>query len=175
MQQKFKYTVNINSRHHKSTFFLYFIQLNVTVVPKSVNETPVKDRTAPFEHCPEYLSTINFDTLNGFREEDQLPEIPSAEKCAAQEVGAELIGTCVTPSRIKTIQHLLSKPEAERHLCALKLLPHFFSKEELAETNTEGSHDKKCLDSTKLNSLKILVFSKFPVSTSEDGQSLEDY
>ena len=40
--------------------------------------------------------------------------------------------------------------------------------EELAENNTDGSHDKKCLDSVKLNSLKILVFSKFPVSTSKE-------
>ena len=70
--------------------------------------------------------------------------------------------------RIKTIQHVLSKPETERHLCALKLLPHFFSKEELAESNTDGIHDKKCLDSVKLNLLKLLVFSKFPVSKSEE-------
>ena len=127
----------------------------------------MKGGTEPSEPGPEYLSTINFDTLNGLCEEDQLPEMQSAEKCAAQEVCAELIGTCVTPSRIKTVQHLLPKREAERHLCALRLLLHFFSKE-LAESNTEGSHDKKCLNSTKLNSLKILVFSKFPVSTSEE-------
>ena len=74
----------------------------------------------------------------------------------------------LTPTRIKIIQRVLSKPETERHLCALKLLPHFFSKEELAESNTDGSHDKKCLDSVKLNLLKLLVFSKFPVSKSEE-------
>lgn len=138
------------------TFFLFF-QLNATVTPECDDETPVKDDTEPSK-LNQHLTTINYDTLNGLREGQSI----------AQEVGEELIGTCVTPTRIKTIQHTLSKPETERHLCALKLLPHFFSKEELVESNTDGSHDKKCLDSTKLNSLKILVFSKFPVSNSEE-------
>ena len=85
----------------------------------------------------------------------------------AQKVGEELIGTCVTPSKIKCVQLILEK-EKERHLCALKLLPYFFAKEELATSNTDGSHDKQCLNSNKLNSLKVLVFSKFPVSSSEE-------
>lgn len=118
----------------------------------------------------EELVTINYDILNGLREEGQPIETPCAAKqgSASQEVGEELISTCVTPTRIKTIQESLAKPETERHLCALRLLPHFFSKEELAESNTDGSHDKKCLDTNKLNSLKILVFSKFPVTTNEE-------
>jgi len=115
------------------------------------------------------LTTINYHTLNGLHEENQPKEMQSATKqgSASQEVG-ELIGTCVMLTRIKTTQCALSKPETEWHLCALKLLPHFFSKEELAESNTDGSYDEKCLDSTKLNSLKILVFSKFPASTSKE-------
>ena len=87
---------------------------------------------------------------------------------ASQDVGEELISTCVTPTRIKIIRETLSKPETERHLCALKLLPHFFSKEELSESNTDGSLGKKFLDGSKLNSLKLLVFSKFPANTSEE-------
>ena len=43
-----------------------------------------------------------------------------------------------------------------------KLLPYFFSKKELVTSNTVGSHEKKYLDNKKLNSLKVLVFSKFP-------------
>ena len=82
---------------------------------------------------------------------------------AAQKVGEELIGTCVTPSRIKCVHHILE--QGQWHICALRLLPYFFSKEELSTSNTDGSHEKKCLDSHKLNSLKILVFSKFPVSS----------
>lgn len=93
-------------------------------------------------------------------------ELPSAP--ISQEVGDELISTCVTPSRFKAIQETLAKPETHRHLCALNLLRHFFTKKELAESNTDGSHEKKHLDSNKLNSLKILVFSKFPVSTPEE-------
>ena len=138
-------------------FFLY--QLNVC------DATPVEDVTEPSE---ESLTTISYNTLDALREEDESAPQQSAARLASQEVGEELISTCVTPTRIKTIQNALSKPDTERHLCALKLLPHFFSKEELAESNTDGSHDKKCLDATKLNSLKILVFSKFPVSANEE-------
>lgn len=63
---------------------------------------------------------------------------------------------------------VLAQQDAKRHLCALRLLTHFFTKEELADSNTDGSHDKRGLDSGKLNSLKILVFSKFPASNSEE-------
>ena len=114
------------------------------------------------ELSEETLTTINYNTLDALREEVESTPQQSAGRHASQEVGEELISTCVTPTRIKTIQNALSKPDTERHLCALKLLTHFFSKEELAESNTDGSHNKKCLDATKLNSLKILVFSKFP-------------
>ncbi|XP_068728033.1 uncharacterized protein [Montipora capricornis] len=141
------------------------------IIPDSADrESPVKDVAKSAEQT-RYLSTINYDTLSNLREENQPSDVPSAAKrqgSASQDVGKELISTCVTPTRIKTIQETLSKPETDRHLCALKLLPHFFSKEELAESNTDGSHGKKFLDSTKLNSLKLLVFSKFPASTSEE-------
>ena len=76
--------------------------------------------------------------------------------------------TRVTPTRVKTIQRVLAQQDAKRHLCALRLLTHFFTKEELAESNTDGSHDKRGLDSGKLNSLKILLFSNFPASKSEE-------
>ena len=162
-----------NSHHHKtralSTCFLFFYQINATVIPDYDDETPVSNNTEP-SNQNQHLTTINYDTLNRLREESQPTEAQfvTRQGGAAQEVSDELIGTCVTPTRVKNIQHALSKPETARHLCALKLLPHFFRKEELAQSNTDGSHDKKCLDSTKLNSLKILVFSKFPVSNSEE-------
>ena len=118
------------------------------------------------------LTTINTDTLSRLRsEEDQSAETnPDWEGTSAstpQEGGEELIGTCVTPSKIRAVQETLTK-ERERHLCALKLLPSFFSKEELATSNTDGTHEKHCLDSNKLKSLKVLVFSKFPVNTMEE-------
>ncbi|XP_068729043.1 uncharacterized protein [Montipora capricornis] len=141
------------------------------IIPDSADrESPVKDVAKSAEQT-RYLSTINYDTLSNLREENQPSDVPSAAKqqgSASQDVGEELISTCVTPTRIKTIQETLSKPETDWHLCALKLLPHFFSKEELAESNTDGSHGKKFLDGTKLNSLKLLVFIKFPASTSEE-------
>ena len=152
-----------------TTLFLFFYQINARVIPECDIETPLNDNSEP-SNQNQHLTTINYDTLNGLRDESQPTEAQfvSNQGGAAQEVGEELIGTCVTPTRVKIIQHALSKPETERHLCALKLLPHFFRKEELTESNTDGSHDKKCLDGTKLNSLKILVFSKFPVSNSEE-------
>lgn len=52
--------------------------------------------------------------------------------------------------------------EKERHQCALKLLPFFFTSEELSHSNTEGMHNKQRLDITKLQALKVLVFSRFP-------------
>ena len=143
-----------------TTCFLFFYQINATVIPECDFETPLNNNSEP-SNQNQHLTTINYDTLHGLRNESQPTEVQfvSNQGGAAQEVGKELIGTCLKPTRVKIIQHVLSKPETERHLCALKLLPHFFRKEELAESNTDGSHDKKCLDSTKLNSLKILVFS----------------
>lgn len=48
------------------------------------------------------------------------------------------------------------------------LLPFFFSKEELKNSNTDGTHGKQCLDSNKLNSLKVLVFSQFPIESATE-------
>ena len=108
---------------------------------------------------------FDYNTLNVLREESQTTE---TQETAPQEVGEELITTCVTLTRVKTIQRVLAQQDAKRHLCALRLLTQFFSKEELAESNTDDSHDKRGLDSGKLNSLKILVFSKFPASNGEE-------
>ena len=55
--------------------------------------------------------------------------------------------------------------ESERHKCTLKLLPYFFTREELVNSNTDGTHGKDCLDGTKLNALKVLVFTKFPANS----------
>lgn len=112
------------------------------------------------------LSTLNIDELHRLCEEE-LPGETTKAMSTQQDVGVELIGKCVTPSRIKSVQETL-RGERERHLCALKLMPSFFSKEELASSNTDGMYDKKCLDSTKLNSLKLLVFTKFPAITNDE-------
>lgn len=55
--------------------------------------------------------------------------------------------------------------EVLRHQCAVRLLPLFFSKEELSSGNMDGSHNKQCLSGRKLNVLKVLVFNKFPVES----------
>lgn len=74
----------------------------------------------------------------------------------------DVIRSCVTPWKVQSIKQALEK-ETQRHKCTLKLLLYFFTKEELTKSNTDGSHGKEQLDSTKLNSLKVLVFSKFPL------------
>ena len=154
------------------TFFsLSFHKPNATVIPgPEYHEETSKDTTESSQENAQDLSIIDYNTLNGLCGDGHSTEIHSAAKqgSTSKEVGEEIISTCVTPTRIKSIQHVLSKPETERHLCALKLLPHIFSKGELAESNTDGSHEKKCLDNTQLNALKILVFSKFPVSNREE-------
>lgn len=130
------------------------------------------------------LPTIDADTLaslNEGLEVQPLPATPLLEPTTASgeaidppssvqetldiEVGDEIIRSCVTPRKINSVKDVLQK-ECERHKCALKLLPFFFSNEELSSSNTEGTHNKMALDSTRLNSLKVLVFSRFPVDSS---------
>ena len=95
----------------------------------------------------------------------------TAVEPSAQEVGLELIGTCVTPTKVKAVEKTL-REERERHLCALKLLQSIFTIEELASSNTEGNYGKKRLNSAKLNSLKVLIFTKYPVGEGEDKEKI---
>lgn len=60
--------------------------------------------------------------------------------------------------------------EVLRHRCAVRLLPLFFSKEELSSGNTGGSHNKQCLSGRKLNMLNVLVFNKFPVESEAEKE-----
>ena len=94
------------------------------------------------------------------------PQTPPT--CALTEtelvVREGLIQTCVTPRKVQALKQTLDKAE-KIHKCALKLLPFFFSKEELSTCNTDGSYGKGCLDATRLNNLKILLFTKFPNSS----------
>ena len=60
------------------------------------------------------------------------------------------------------------KVEEQRHLCTLKLLQFFSTKQELGASNTDGTHGKQWLDRNKLKCLKALVFAKFSVESSEE-------
>ena len=79
--------------------------------------------------------------------EEPIDTPPSVQETPDIEVGDEVIRSCVTPRKINSVKGILQK-ENERHKCALKLLPFFFSKEELSSSNTEGTHGKMPLDST---------------------------
>lgn len=93
---------------------------------------------------------------------DSAVEIPVAE---------DVIRTCVTPRKVQRVREALQK-EVNRHRCAVNLLPFFFMKEEIMNSNTDGSHGKQCLDSNKLNSLKVLVFSKYPAESATEKDKL---
>lgn len=95
------------------------------------------------------------------------PATPCVTDISEVSIGEEIICSCVTPSKVKEVEAML-KVEKQRHLCTLKLLHFFFSKEELSTSNTEGTHGKQSLDRNKLNSLNALVFAKFPVESSEE-------
>lgn len=54
----------------------------------------------------------------------------------------EVIRSCVTPRKVQSVQEALQKEE-DRHRCAMRLLPYFFSKEELSNSNIDGTHGKQ--------------------------------
>lgn len=113
------------------------------------------------------LSTIDADALCRLQTLQDLgnslsPVVP----CVAPQqsvpdspcpVTDELIRSCVTPRKVSKVREAL-QGEKERHRCAVKLLPHFFTKEELATCNTEGTFEKAPLDRTRLHSLKGKAF-----------------
>ena len=111
------------------------------------------------------------------------PENPSAPTVTIADnnkdraeipVAEDVIRTCVTPRKVPGVQSALHK-ETERHRCAVKLLPYFFTDEELISSNTDGTHGKIALDNNRLNSLKVLVFSKFPVECTAEKEKLWKY
>ena len=64
--------------------------------------------------------------------------LPSSSSQDDTEVGEDVIRSLVTPSKSTGVREVLEK-EKERHRCALKLLPFFFTLEELSNSNTEGT------------------------------------
>ena len=154
--------------------------------------TPIKVNTpvnfAPSDQDVEWpndLSTIDVEAFAGLSASvapsplASLPQLPSAPArltvntsvTVSTPVSEELIRSCVTPRKVESIQGALEK-ECERHRCALKLLPYFFTREELTRSNTDGSHGKERLDATKLNSIKVLIFSKFPSDCPVENEKL---
>ena len=91
-----------------------------------------------FYKSQQTLSTISTDVLNSLIQEVQPAEVrPAPNAAAAMEVrsahptstaadspledGKELIGTFVTPTKIRAVQQALSQ-DKKWHLCALKLI-----------------------------------------------------
>lgn len=101
-----------------------------------------------------------------------IPEPRSVQEPQSSEieVGDKVVRSCVTPRKFLAVKDVLKK-EHERHRCALGLLPYFFTPAELSNSNTDGTHNKQPLDSTRLNSLKVLVFTCFPVEPSAEKEN----
>ena len=137
---------------------------------------PPTDKLPTIDH--EALASLSDDPMEVF---DQLPSTPlapttpetlviqSSDSQDDKEVGEDVIRSLVTPSKSKGVREVLEK-EKERHRCALKLLPFFFTSEELSNSNTEGTHNKQRLDVTKLQALKVLVFSRFPLESTTEKE-----
>ena len=92
-----------------------------------------------------------------------------SHESSEMEVGDEVVSSCVTPRKFMAVKDILKK-EKKPHRCALKLLLYFFTSAELSSSNTDGTHNKLPLDSTRLNSLKVLVFSRFPVESTVEKE-----
>lgn len=152
-------------------YFYSCYQLDSTITDSAF------DSVIPVLEEPPKLTTIDTETLDRLCGEVEptanspVVQPTTAVASPAQEVGLELIGTCVTPTKVKAVQSTL-REESERHLCALKLVHSIFTNEELVSSNADGNYGKKCLDSNKLNSLKVLVFTKYPVDLNEDKEEI---
>ena len=85
----------------------------------------------PIEPSGDDLRTINQDVLSSLCTEQPGADSPVDQAVAScvLDVGEELIGTCVTPTKVRTVQQTLGS-ENEPHLCALKFLQSFFTTEE---------------------------------------------
>ena len=86
-------------------------------------------------------------------------------------VGMELIRNCVTPRKVRGVEEALRR-KTNLYRCTLMLVPILFTKAELANSTTDGSHKKGSLDSGRLNSLKTLIFTQFPVTSNEEKEKI---
>ena len=159
--------------HMGANFWSFFLQFSSTInydateVPDAscvvADALPTIDVEASRQVCDEAARTPEQPPKRSVSSEPQTPLT-----CALTEtelvVREGLIQTWVTPRKVQALKQMLDKA-VEIHKCALKLLPFFFSKEEFASCNTDGSYGKGSLDATRLNNLKILLFTKFPNSS----------
>ena len=158
------------------------------LIPFLIVNCPAANDSLPVADLPKDLSTIDMKAFASLSNEvaacpstPATPATPALQATPATPVTSaalvestvaslplsvpvseDVIRSCVTPRKVLIIQKALEK-ETQRHKCALKLVPYFFTQEELTKSNPDGSHGKERLDSTKLNSLKVIVFSKFPL------------
>lgn len=92
-------------------FSFFFFQLDATARDNGFgDDIPALDETGSPADIDD-LSTIDTEVLNRLCD-DVLPAEavqPSTVATSAHEVGEELIGTCVTPTKVRTVQQTLGK------------------------------------------------------------------
>lgn len=101
------------------------------------------------------LSTIDASSLNDILTQ-QTPVVPNPvvfESSCPVHITDELVRSCVTPRKVEKVREALEE-ETDRQKLAIRLLLQFFTKEELAVGNTDGSCKKIPLDRSRLHSLK---------------------
>ena len=98
------------------------------------------------------------------------PTIQSFHEVTEAQVGDELIGYCITPRNLTVVKNIL---QCEQHKYSLTLLPYIFTRE-MSSSNTEGTHKKLPLDTTKMNSLIVLVFNRFLSRVSREERNAVD-
>ncbi|XP_015774063.1 PREDICTED: uncharacterized protein LOC107352247 [Acropora digitifera] len=127
------------------------------------------------------LTTIDANALDRIRELFPVspvvplsPVVPPSEppqpflvRDSSTPVVEDLVRSCVTPRKVQRVQEALQSEE-DRYKCTIKLLPKLFTPDELAMSNTEGNFGKQPLDKTKLHTLKVLIFTRFPVGPEEE-------
>jgi len=160
-------------------------QKNDTLLLTFVIDTATRNWTA-VSHQKDDLSTIDSVALASLKEDMDIfplppetpmvptphtastPTIQSFHEVTEAQVGNELIGHCITPRKLTVVKNIL---QCEQHKYSLKLLPYIFTRE-TSSSNTEGTHKKLSLDTTKMNSLKVLVFNRFLVESHVEKEKL---
>ena len=105
------------------------------------------------------LQTIDIDALKKLCENTTPPPLEEAagrnpvKSGASQAMSDDLIKKLVSPRKLDKVKEILERSK-EPHRCALDLLRHFFTKQELQKSNTDGKCGKDALNVSKLNSLK---------------------
>ena len=108
----------------------------VPTTPYAVNARP-NSHSVPVSPATPIPYAVTTTTPLSIPASPAVPVPYPVNNAVSATVSEDLIRGCVTPRKVQSIQKVLDK-ENQRHRCALKLLPFFFTKDELTKCNTDG-------------------------------------